>query len=200
LKKMVKKRFGVGNPPLGWYFVPNALGGLGLHNSLIEPLALRENLEKDPWARMQKVLESEPDGFRRAKETYTEAPIGGATGSSSTRRIPWNMSLEEYISGRENASSTWESEYRHLLEYVEPHEIASTSDVDAAIAVLPESSNGTFSKYTDYDLLSSYDQWILTLYCAELTSTFGSFAIVDPALIPIGMLEVFRDTKVRWEQ
>ena len=60
--------------------------------------------------------------------------------------------------------------------------------------------NDTFVKYTHWELLSFYERWVMSLYCTELTSKFGSFAIVDPALIPVGMLEVFQGTKVRWEQ
>ena len=75
------------------------------------------------------------------------------------------------------------------------------AQVKAAVEVLKQwPTSDTFSKYTNFDRLGFYDRWIMALYCEELTAKFGSFAIVDPALIPVGMLQVFRGTKVRWEQ
>jgi hypothetical protein len=208
LKKMVAQRFGVDDAPLGWYFMPNALGGLGLHNPLVELLALRENIFEDPEKLLLDATENDNDTYRRKKEEYetgVKKLTRGRGGHSNTsrwdqKRPHWNFSFEDYVSGRENAISSWYFQYKDLLDNCVPHEIVATSDVNAAIAVLSQSSNGTYSQYTNFSTLSFYDKWIMTLYCSELTTKFGSFAIVDPALIPIGMLEVFRGTKVRWEQ
>jgi hypothetical protein len=197
LKKMVADRFGVKDAPLGWYFVPNALGGLGLHNPLIELLALREEIAEDPAGGLKKALDSEADTFRRFEEEYNALVQGRGKNDS---KAPWDMTFNEYGWGRENASRSWKYEYDNLLESVEPAELNQTGDVVAAIGVLRQSSGGAFGQYTDFSSLSFYDKWIMTLYCAELTARFGSFAIVDPSLIPIGMLQVFRGAKVQWEQ
>jgi hypothetical protein len=193
LKKMVNDRFGVSDAPLGWYFMPNGLGGLGLHNPFIELLALHAKIPRKVGNYLRKALESDADDFRRSQEAYTAADVDGP-------KAPWDMSFEEYASGRENASFEWNHRYDNLLKHVDPADVTQTSEVSTAIAVLCQNYNGTFSQYTNFYALSFYDKWIMTLYCAELTSRFGSFAIVDPALIPIGMLQVLQGTKVEWEQ
>jgi hypothetical protein len=194
LKKMVAERFGITDTPLGWYFIPNALGGLGLHNPLIELLLLREKIVQDPIAEVKKSLESDVDDFRRSKDNYSPTATVGSP------EVPWDMSFEEYISGRENASNKWQWVYYTMLADPDPADVEETGDVTAAIAVLSQSSSNTVNQYTDFSELSLNDKWVITFYCAELTAKFGSFAIVDPALIPVGMLQVFQETKVRWEQ
>jgi hypothetical protein len=193
LKSMVHERFGTKDMPLGWFFVPNVLGGLGLHNPLVELLAIRQNIQADPAECLQKVLDREPDIFRRAQADW-EA-------SSSKKKGSWDMTFENYTEGRESASVEWGAVFMDLLQYPEPYDVVATSDVQAAIAVLRQwPGNAAFSQYINFGTLNYYDRWVMSLYCEELTAKFGTFAIVDPALIPVGMLEVFRGTKVRWEQ
>jgi hypothetical protein len=196
LKGMLSARFGISDIPLGWFFVPNALGGLGLHNPLVELLALRKNITVDPVVSLKKILQSEPDVFRRHKEVWELQPR-----TKRQRGEKFDMTFDEYVSCRETASVEWGTEYFNLLQHPRPHMVEATPEVNAAMEALEQwPVIETFTKYIDFDNLGFYDRWIMALYCEELTAKFGSFVIVDPALIPVGMLEVFRGTKVRWEQ
>ena len=196
LKGMLAQRFGVTDTPLGWFFVPNALGGLGLYNPLVELFAVRKNMKENPQEQLRKLFENEPDAFRRLRDSWE-----ASTTENRKRGQVFDMLFEEYVAGRENALVGWAHMYQSLLRQPDPHLVDATPELKAAMEVLEQwPVNETFAKYTKWDRLSSYGRWVASLYCEELTFKFGSFAIVDPALIPVGMLEVFRGTKVRWEQ
>jgi hypothetical protein len=141
LREMVAQRFEVADMPLGWFFVPTTLGGLGLHNPLVELLALRRKIEIDPAARLQKVLDHEPDDFRRLKEKWDASPSRG-----TQQRKPWDMTFDEYASGREAASPGWGRLFDSLTQYPTPYEMETTPDVSAATGVLRQwPGNATFT-------------------------------------------------------
>jgi hypothetical protein len=41
-----------------------------------------------------------------------------------------------------------------------------------------------------------YEQWIVSLYGQEVVKRFGGLEVVDPTLIPVGMVKFFRNSKV----
>jgi hypothetical protein len=171
LREMVAQRFGMTDLPLGWFFVPNTLGGLGLHNPLVELLALRQTIEADPAGRLKKVMDHEPDDLRRHQEKW-DASTSERSHDSQGQRKPWNMTLDEYTSGREAGSPQWGELFNELTEYPEPYEMETTQDVNAATEVLRQwPGNATFTQYTDFESLGFYDRWIMALYCEYVFSS-----------------------------
>lgn len=46
--------------------------------------------------------------------------------------------------------------------------------------------------------MRSYWQWIAVLYGPEAMERFGGLGIVEPGLLPMGMVSLFKDRKVKW--
>ena len=48
--------------------------------------------------------------------------------------------------------------------------------------------------------MKSYEKWVTGLYADEVIERFGSLEVVDPTLIPVGMVQLFRASRLRWDQ
>lgn len=53
---------------------------------------------------------------------------------------------------------------------------------------------------TGWHSLTNYWKWIVGLHHHEMIKKFGSLAIVDPNAVPVGMVAVFRNSRMKWEQ
>lgn len=98
------------------------------------------------------------------------------------------MPFDEYISHRETRLHSWELCYSKLLDVPSPKEFRLTPAVEA----MEEGSH--------WFPMGFYERWITSLYGEELNKKFGSWQIVDPALIPIGMVELFRNSRMKLDQ
>lgn len=189
LRGMLRERFDADAVPLGWFFFSNVMGGLGLHNPLVELLALRKNMLKDPAAALQKQIEADGDALRRARERWEAADELPAAARAAAREYSeFDMELEEYIAGRERHLPAWGTLYESLLSIEDLHCVSTSTNVDDAL-------RGQEDREIAY-----YARWTLSMYENEMAETFGSLSIVDPTLIPVGMVELFRQSRIQWEQ
>jgi hypothetical protein len=54
-------------------------------------------------------------------------------------------------------------------------------------------------RLSSYESLNSgYWKWVATLYGPDIAERFGELSIVDPGVLPIGMVNLFKEGKVKW--
>jgi hypothetical protein len=198
LRTLLRERFEVDDVPLGWFFLPNALGCLGLENPLIELLAIRKAIIEDPSKETDKWILEEKTRFEKIRETWHNSH--DKSKNQDPKWDKWTITLEEFESGREKHTPYWAEWYEELLEYPDPHQVDETPNLITAIKVLASWPNNDFSGYSNWSSIGFYNKWTLALYCDDIVRRFGSLAVVDPELIPVSMLELFRGAKIRWEQ
>lgn len=46
---------------------------------------------------------------------------------------------------------------------------------------------------------SDTEKWTTAVYADEIKARFGALKIVEPTLIPVGMLSAFRSAKIAWD-
>jgi hypothetical protein len=45
-----------------------------------------------------------------------------------------------------------------------------------------------------------YQKWVVSMYGGEFVKKYGSLGAVDPNLIPVGMVELFRSSRMKLDQ
>jgi hypothetical protein len=200
LKSTLKQRFGVSNIPDGYLFFPTSLGGLELHNPFIGLTQVRNAVFEEPTNIMDDFFEAEQCSYRRAKQSY-EARIN--TPSISTfndmtgqpyklQESPEFFSFEEYTRYREEFANPYEdnliSVFTELLQQPEP-EFIDTEHSNLKNVMKAENVGSDVG----------YMQWVAQLYGADMKEMFGGLNIVDAGLLPMGMVKLFKEGKVKWQ-
>lgn len=206
--RMLEQRFGVdaASIPQGWYVWPCALGGLEVKDFLVEFFMLRNGSENRC---VEKILESaardEEKAYEEAKESWKEAPTSKSILSrlrdSKIKADEPFFSKDEYDRGWEECSSAWVDAYSQLLERPVITTVASTPQLQSVVQVLSSEGLAAFhSSSSNWSSFSPYWRWVVGIYHKEMTQKLGSLAIVDPSLVPVGMVSVFKSSRMRWEQ
>ncbi|CAK5275795.1 unnamed protein product [Mycena citricolor] len=177
LRTMIKDRFGVDGLPDGYFYFPIASGGMELRNALIELLAVRANFPEDPAGGFTEQIEKgDLENYLSAKERWSRSLL-----APQTEEFP---SFESFVSYRETASRFWRERYVRLLGHTQPTWLR-----------LPDHLQR--SKWQPRDF---YDRWVLALYGDQVIQKFGTLEAVDPNLIPVGMVHLFRGSRHQWDQ
>lgn len=48
--------------------------------------------------------------------------------------------------------------------------------------------------------MEPYWKWVVQLYGPGMISKFGGLRVVDPGLLPMGMVSLFRSGRVNWQE
>ncbi|CAA7262530.1 unnamed protein product [Cyclocybe aegerita] len=102
------------------------------------------------------------------------------------------MSFEEYVSYRESWLSTWGDYYEEMLRSPQIRTITLVPRVQEMM----QKSVGRL----DWDSMNWYQRWIISIYGDGVVKKFGSLAVIDPNLIPIGMVELFKTSRMKLDQ
>lgn len=200
LKATLQQRFGISNIPDGYLFFPTSLGGLELHNPFIGLTQVRNAVLEHPSSIMDDFFEAEQNAYHRAKQYYELKPISPTysnlgnvpTTSSRPQERPEFFSFEEYTRYREEFANPYEdnliSVFNELLQQPKPEFI----DVDRSDPRMVMASKDGGSDW-------GYMQWVAQLYGADMKEMFGGLNIVDAGLLPMGMVKLFKEGKVRWQ-
>ncbi|KAJ4355427.1 uncharacterized protein N0V89_003443 [Didymosphaeria variabile] len=197
LRGMLKERFGTDDSvPDGFFYFPYELGGLGLRNPLINAFATYRRSFRDSAERIDRAFELEKaeyddlkerwdSGDHRPKRTkYSPLPQDEA-GTDTDADEPF-MSFEEYTRYREETSSYLRDAYANLQE-CPPEESVET--LPAIREMLQERSLEE----------SPYWLWIYNLYVGDMNRRFGGLQLGERDLLPVGLVDVLRSERVRWE-
>jgi hypothetical protein len=202
LRGVIRGRFGIdGAVPDGFFYFPLELGGLGLQNPFINAYGTYQNSLRDPGRRIERAFEEEREAYDAAKELWDKGDTprskryragDGEPGSdASAKATEAFMSFEEYSAFREETSGPLCSAYIDLLQTPLEDRVQMTSEMTSALRM----SGASALEDNPYWL------WIFTLYAGDLKQRFGGqgLQLGDRDLLPLGLVEVLKSEKVRWE-
>lgn len=102
------------------------------------------------------------------------------------------MSFDEYTSLRESWLADWGQSYGDMLQSPRLHEVSMMPEMQELTKNWPGGQDG----YT----LDWYGKWVVNMYGEDVVKKFGSLEIVDPNLIPIGMVRLFKSSRMKLDQ
>jgi hypothetical protein len=210
LRSVLKERFGTsGNVPDAFFYFPIELGGLGLRNPFISLFATYKKSFRDPGERIERAFEDELEEYEQLKgrwdkgESRTATQPGTWTDPTSSRPGPDMkmdasdspdepfLSWDEYTRYREEVSSHLFRAYSNLMEAPPEERVETSRELRAELNRL---------KLAKLEI-SSYWVWIISLYSGDMKQRFGGHGVQlgERDLLPVGLVDVLRGEKVRWE-
>jgi len=183
LRAKLSTRFAVSDIPDGFFLFPIELGGLGLINPLISLFRVYKRSLQDPTTPIAKALETEEANYERAQRDWES----GTTARRSSLHQEDFMRLEEYTRYVEETSAPLCRAYKELMDVPSQTWVESTPDVANA-----RQSIGGLKE-------ESYDAWLMQLYGPEIIRRYGGLAMGDERLLPIGLVDMLRSEKIRWQ-
>ena len=211
LKTTIEERFGVPNIPDGYLFFPVELGGLELRSPFIGLLQIRDAVVKQPSSLLDSFEEQEREEYKQAKVNFERnGPFdasewrGAYDESFKPKDGDTFFSFEEYTKYREELPYAFDEElvdvFTKLLERPSEEGIETDDNgkVKTALGALGNRINmkGILGNWYQ---MEPYWKWVAQLYGPEMIDRFGGFNIVDPGLLPIGMVSLFRSGRVKWQ-
>ncbi|KAI1133561.1 hypothetical protein F5Y10DRAFT_1224 [Nemania abortiva] len=208
LKHVLHMRFGVSDIPDAYLFFPTELGGLDLRSPFVSILPVRKAVVADPSTLLATFLEAERDDYARKKLAFERGDYHfGHQASWEPEAFDKQsfLTFDEYTRYREDLNYDFKgnlaSVFKKLLEVpaAEGGIRTASAGVRAGIEALA-SSNGGLKDITDnWYGMDPYWRWTAQLYGAEAIARFGGLNIVEPGLLPMGMVSIFRDKRVKWQ-
>lgn len=209
LKATLQKRYGVTDLPDAFLFFPVELGGLGLRSPFVPILQLRNEVTPDPAALIEKCFEQEKIQYKKQQHNFElhKAPQNpeAPTPSGVNDFLPF----ADYVGAREdfclfNGDSLQET-YKALLRQPSGNETAIDLDGQAAgsitIEALARQLGGEEALRKVLGVPPQpYWAWIVTLYGPEVQRRVGGLVLVDRGLLPMGMVSLFREKRVKWQE
>jgi hypothetical protein len=208
VKSMIADRFGVQDLADGFLYFPVQLGGLELQSPFVSPLQVRDNVAKTSTEILDRFEENERQEYRRRKADFDKG--NEPEGRDSVRDPGWKpsegadefMSFEEYTKYREeftpeDAENFLLMAYNELLETPMERSIEASHSVMQALGGLTLDHAGGISFH--WSNMNAYWKWTAQLYGPEMIERFGGLSVMEAGLLPIGMVGLFRDQKVKWQ-
>lgn len=213
LKRELSQRFGITEIPDGYLYLPMELGGLNLQSPFISLLQIRDEVVKSPSQILDEFEQGERNAYERSKKEFYEGnvkPMRFALDNpdwvpSSAEDQESFMSFKEYVRYREEFAFGHDNEKRLHNVFAQlmsrPTEQSVDMDngkVSTALQQLREQSvvGGVTGYWYNMD---SYWRWVVMMYGPEIIDHFGRINMVDAGLLPMGMVRLFRDKRVRWQ-
>lgn len=206
LKNTIQERFGVPDIPDGYLYFTTELGGLELVNPFIELLQIREAVTNDPASILSNGYDlDQQERYRRAKIAFDNGSIS-RRGSEIADFVPEDpetfFSFEEYSCYNEeyatSCSDLGDGLYGYYLELLKPPEEQSVEASANDLFEVGKLRVGGEIKGS-WQAMTPYWKWAVQLYGPEMIERFGGLEIVDPGLLPIGMVSLFRSGRVKWQ-
>jgi hypothetical protein len=209
LREVIHECFGAHELPEGYFYLPIKTGGLEVKNPLPELFGAKSKMAADKQS-FKKAAEDDVVAYKALKEAWeqnTPDVVGrmergrlpsargmaraGAPNIRITREDDTEfMSFEEYSQCRETLLPAWGAVYTRMMEICEPDDVEQTPTVKTLLS----QSTG------DWDGMNFYDRWVVALYGEEVVKRFGSLDPVDRTLIPLGVVKMFTQARMRWDQ
>lgn len=215
LKHMIERRLGVENIPDGFIYYPTAMGGLGLHNPLIDLYLIRDNSVKEPEDLMKEFWAAERSEYGIEMEAFEDGYTSDVESSTVSdddmplreKPLPvhlrlsneeWEdlrgeefMSFEEYSKNSEITSVHLGRIFNRLLESPMARNVTLTGEAK----VLSEHDGET----KELQSWSSYEIWVVQLYAKEMIARFGSLNVIEQGMLPSGLITMLRQSRFNWQ-
>ncbi|KAJ4353401.1 uncharacterized protein N0V89_005130 [Didymosphaeria variabile] len=208
LKQTIEERFQVEDIPEGFLFFPVELGGLDLKSPFVGLLQIRESVKENPYDFLDEFEKKERKDYAEAKTAFDRGDVGKnrkgqvepefkpATGADEF------FSFEEYVRYREEYAPTAKADimrtYGSLMRRPQEESIDVSTQIQDATSQLNGQSN--LKGITAYwAAMEPYWKWVAQMYGPEMCERFGGLNVVDPGLLPIGMVSMFREKRIKWQ-
>lgn len=213
LKRALGERFGIKDIPDGYLYFPMELGGLDLQSPFISLMQIHDQVIEDPSKLMTCFEEAERDAY----EGYKESFLSGKTRHErySLDDPDWEpesqhekdnfMSFDEFTRYREaysfghfKGSNRLHRIFRKLMKRPSECKVETDEAQSGALQQLRSESNlrGITGWWHD---MNAYWTWVTMFYGREILDRFGRLNIVNTELLPIAMVTLFRDKRVKWQ-
>jgi len=97
------------------------------------------------------------------------------------------MSFDEYVSLQETRLPEWVNCYDKMLAV--PPRVIGTPVIQ------------TFLKDESmFEWMDWYERWVVSLHGEEVVKRFGSLEVVDPTLVPVGVVRLFRTSRMKLDE
>jgi hypothetical protein len=205
VKELIKERFSVQDVPDGFLFSPVELGGLDLKSPFINLLQIHQSVKDNPYDLMDKFLEDEKDVYAKYKQSFEEGlsdsdddPDEWKPTEDADKFFPY----EEFVRHREEYAGLGNAVlvrvYRELLKKPVEESVDVSIRVKEALGQLQGQSN-LRGITPNWDSMDAYWKWIAQMYGPEMLEKFGGLNVVDPGMLPTGMVSVFRQKRIKWQ-
>ncbi|RSM12092.1 hypothetical protein CEP52_002655 [Fusarium oligoseptatum] len=209
LRREMSRRFGIDDIPDGFLYFPVDLGGLDLQSPFVSLLQIREQVYKSPLDPVIEFEEAELESYKRAEKHFLNGSINSER--YALDNPDWQpesehdrenfMPFDEYIRYREDfqfdhyrKSKKLRSVFRRLMK--RPEEESIEKD-DGKVCMALDNVSG-MSKIKSWHTMEPYWRWVAMVYGPEVVDRFGELNIVDSGLLPMGMVSLFRNKRVKW--
>ncbi|KAI2610585.1 hypothetical protein GGR54DRAFT_373931 [Hypoxylon sp. NC1633] len=213
LKSLMQERFGVSNIPDAYLFFPMELGGLDLKSPFISILQVHDTVVENPSKTMDTFFEAEKEAYHHRKKEYEDGNVSrpmwqveaGREWKPEKKDLEEFMSFSEYARYREDIRYGFEKNlhwvYKTLLKIPQEEGLEGASvSILSGLDALKQQEGGTGRGIKgDWNSMEPYWQWVAQLYGPEVMDRFGGLNIVEPGLLPMGMVSIFRDKRVKWQ-
>lgn len=212
IKRTISRRFGIQDVPDGYFYFPTELGGLEVRSPFIRLLQIRDGVRgEDPRKLLDEFEGAEKEAYRTAKQRFENGKIRDLNHqylADQTFRPGDNpgtfFSWDEFIKYREEAHYGYTNEladvYTTLLEQPKQQEVEMNQNGDITMALnalINQKCSGILPLWHN---MEPYWKWVVQLYGPEMINRFGGFQIVDPGLLPMGMVSLLRSGRVKWQE
>ncbi|KAG8163228.1 hypothetical protein KVR01_006525 [Diaporthe batatas] len=211
LRKTIQQRFGIADVPDGYFYFPVALGGLDLQSPFIPLLQIRDSVLESQDKLFEQMLEAEKEAYNRFKHQFERSKVhrlrDGELGA-------WQPELKqdrdnffhaaEFVGHREDLGVIPDEHapqdllwvFQQLMAQPTEESIDHVSELETALGEVP--AGGQAIKPIWHDMDATW-RWITAMYGPEIIERFGGLSIVDPGLLPMGMVGLLREKRVTWQ-
>lgn len=208
LRETIRSRFGNTSIPDAYFFFPIDLGGLELSSPFINLAGLRDAVISKPDSLMDEFFEAEAETYDTLKRRYASKDKDRLVTQHKgfkPRNVDEFMAFEEFIRHRETLNYAFPKQlvkiYDDLLRCPTQHAIGSNLPGPLSTALVRLQNQSGLSGIRGYLCdMTPYWRWVSQLYGPEIVEAFGGFNIVDPGLLPIGLVSQFRKGRVSWRE
>ncbi|OTA54200.1 hypothetical protein K449DRAFT_358631 [Hypoxylon sp. EC38] len=210
LKNLMQERFNVSDIPDAYLFFPVELGGLDLKSPFISILQVHDTVLQDPAKELDAFIQAEKDSYHFHKTKFEKNGPSVPPGKNPQSWRPENntdqvtfMSFSEYTRYREQIGYSFNGDlydvYKRLLKDPKKEGIQE-ADSRVINGINTLSQQGALRGITgSWSTMQPYWKWVAQLYGPEVMDRFGGMNIVEPGLLPMGMVSIFRDKRVKWQ-
>lgn len=213
LKRTISERFDITDVPDGYLYFPMELGGLDLQSPFITHLQIHDQVLEDPLKLMADFEEAERDAYEKYKERFmngqtrqTRYSLDDPDWTPESQQDRDNfMSFDEFARYREaysfdlfKGTAKLDRVFRKLMKRPSRRKVETDEALSGALEQLRTEPNlrGITGWWNNMD---AYWTWVATFYGPEILDRFGRLNIVNTELLPIAMVTLFRDKRVKWQ-
>ncbi|KAF4973149.1 hypothetical protein FSARC_493 [Fusarium sarcochroum] len=214
LKRELAQRFNIKDVPDGYLYFPMELGGLDLQSPFISLLQIHDQVYESPSKSMTDFDENERYSYDQYKVRFLEGhtkreryALDEPDWVPESKHDRENfMSFEEFTRYREvykfdhfDTGEKLHRVFRNLMKRPSENKVDSDDGkISSALVQLSNESNlrGITGQWYGMD---AYWSWVATFYGPEIVDRFGRLNIVNTELLPIAMVTLFRDKRVKWQ-